>query len=66
MKPIFSSEISNFRKILPVETELFYGARETYRETERQAGSWTDRQTDMKKLLLTIHNFVKSPRKDNT
>jgi hypothetical protein len=44
-------------KIRPVEAELFYGAKQRDRETDRQADGWTDTA----KLLVPTDNFVNSP-----
>ena len=43
-----STQISNFMKILPVETELF------------QVEGRTEGQTDIKQLLVPFHNFAKA------
>jgi hypothetical protein len=37
-------------KIRPVEAELFH------------ADEWTDRQTDMTKLMVTFRNFANAPK----
>jgi hypothetical protein len=45
-KHLKNPQMSNFRKIRPVGTELFHPARQTDKQAEKRAGGWTDRQAD--------------------
>jgi hypothetical protein len=41
-------------KIRPLEAELFHADGRTV--------GWTDRQTDMTKLIVAFHNFANAPK----
>jgi hypothetical protein len=44
-------------KIRPVGAELLHADR----QTDRQAGGLTDRQTDGQKLIVAFHSFANAP-----
>ena len=43
-------------RIRPVGAELFHA--------DRRTEGWTDRRTDMKKLIVAFRNFAKAPKEE--